>query len=53
MLTGEGLPETWLDPDRVTQVVSNLVENGIRHGAGTVAIETVGARRRRAPRRSR
>ena len=22
-----GLPETWLDPDRVTQVVSNLVEN--------------------------
>jgi len=44
MLTGEGLPETWLDPDRVTQVVSNLVENGIRHGAGTVAVETVGAK---------
>ncbi len=27
LLAAEGLPETWLDPDRVTQVVSNLVEN--------------------------
>ncbi|HEY7101115.1 MAG TPA: ATP-binding protein [Mycobacteriales bacterium] len=44
MLAAGGLPETWLDPDRVTQIVSNLVENGIRHGAGTVTIETVGAK---------
>jgi signal transduction histidine kinase len=44
LLAAEGLPETWLDPDRVTQVVSNLVENAVRHGAGIVAIETVGAK---------
>jgi signal transduction histidine kinase len=44
MLAAGGLPETWLDPDRVTQLVSNLVENAVRHGAGTVTIETVGAK---------
>jgi signal transduction histidine kinase len=32
------LPETWLDPDRVAQVVTNLVENALRHGAGTVRV---------------
>lgn len=44
MLAAGDLPETWLDPDRVSQIVSNLVENGIRHGAGTVTVETVGAK---------
>jgi signal transduction histidine kinase len=44
MLAADDLPETWLDPDRVTQIVSNLVENGVRHGAGTVTIETVQAK---------
>jgi len=44
MLAAGSLPETWLDPDRVTQIVSNLVENAIRHGAGTVTIETVAAK---------
>jgi signal transduction histidine kinase len=44
MLATDDLPETWLDPDRVTQIVSNLVENGIRHGAGTITIETVRAK---------
>jgi signal transduction histidine kinase len=28
----------WLDPDRVAQVLGNLVENGVRHGAGRVTI---------------
>ena len=38
------LPEMWLDPDKLDQVLHNLVENGIRHGAGTVTIETVPAK---------
>ena len=32
------LPELWADPDRVEQVLSNLVGNAVRHGAGTVTI---------------
>ena len=43
------LPETWLDADKVDQILGNLVENAVRHGAGTVTVvvqpvETVGAR---------
>jgi signal transduction histidine kinase len=37
MVLGE-LPETWLDADKVDQILGNLVENAIRHGAGTVTI---------------
>jgi PAS domain S-box-containing protein len=32
------LPEMWLDPDKIEQVVGNLVENALRHGEGTVTI---------------
>lgn len=32
------LPQMWLDPDKLEQILSNLVENGVRHGAGTVSI---------------
>ena len=32
------LPETWLDADKVDQIIGNLVENALRHGAGTVTI---------------
>jgi signal transduction histidine kinase len=32
------LPELWADPDKVDQVISNLVENALRHGEGTVTI---------------
>jgi hypothetical protein len=32
------LPEMWLDPDKVDQILGNLVENALRHGAGTVTI---------------
>lgn len=36
-VTGE-LPELWADPDKVDQVLGNLVENALRHGGGTVTI---------------
>jgi signal transduction histidine kinase len=42
-VSGE-LPETWLDPDHVAQVFSNLVENAVRHGAGTVDVEIAAAK---------
>ncbi len=32
------LPQMWLDADKLEQILSNLVENGVRHGAGTVSI---------------
>jgi PAS domain S-box-containing protein len=38
LVTDGELPEMWLDPDKMAQVVGNLVENGLRHGAGTVTI---------------
>jgi len=34
--TASGLPETWLDADKVDQILANLIENAVRHGAGTV-----------------
>jgi len=36
--TRAGLPETWLDRDKVDQILANLVENAVRHGAGTVTV---------------
>jgi signal transduction histidine kinase len=32
------LPEIWADPDKVDQVMANLVENALRHGDGTVTL---------------
>ena len=32
------LPEMWVDPDKLDQVVGNLVENALRHGAGRVTL---------------
>ncbi|MBC2935105.1 PAS domain-containing sensor histidine kinase [Nocardioides sp. zg-1228] len=37
-----GLPEVFADPDKFTQVVTNLVENAVRHGQGHVRVR-VGA----------
>ncbi len=33
-----GLPDMWADPDKVDQIVGNLVENALRHGAGTITV---------------
>src|SRR5689334_18053229 len=38
------LPETWLDADKIDQILGNLVENAVRHGAGIVSVVV-----RRAP----
>jgi signal transduction histidine kinase len=35
----EPLPELWADPDKVDQVLGNLLENAVRHGEGTVTID--------------
>lgn len=34
----DDLPPLWADPDRLEQIVANLVENAVRHGRGTVRI---------------
>jgi hypothetical protein len=36
--TAPDLPETWLDADKVDQILGNLVENAVRHGAGIVTV---------------
>lgn len=35
--TGD-LPEIWADPDKLLQVLGNLVENAVRHGEGKVTV---------------
>ncbi|MFN1188750.1 ATP-binding protein [[Kitasatospora] papulosa] len=37
--TRQPLPALWADPDKVDQVLGNLLENAVRHGEGTVTIE--------------
>src|SRR5450756_1697969 len=32
------LPEVWADPDRLDQILANLMENAVRHGEGTVSL---------------
>ena len=34
----DDLPAVWADPDKFTQVVTNLVENAIRHGSDPVSV---------------
>ncbi len=35
------LPEVWADPDRLDQILTNLMENALRHGEGTVSLTVV------------
>src|SRR5215467_12216201 len=46
---GSGLPETWLDADKIFQILANLIENAVRHGAGTVTTMVEAARDAGAP----
>jgi signal transduction histidine kinase len=38
IFASEELPEMWVDPDKLDQVLHNLLENALRHGAGTVTV---------------
>jgi PAS domain S-box-containing protein len=38
LVSDGALPEMWVDPDKLAQVVGNLVENALRHGGGTVEV---------------
>ncbi|WP_395359756.1 ATP-binding protein [Streptomyces sp. YH02] len=40
-----GLPALWADPDKIDQILGNLLENAVRHGDGTVTIEVAPARK--------
>src|SRR5690606_9627012 len=44
----EDLPEILIDPDKATQVFTNLVENAVRHGSGTIRV-TLGTMRGNTP----
>ncbi|MBB1255484.1 sensor histidine kinase [Streptomyces alkaliterrae] len=37
------LPTLWADPDKIDQVLANLLENAVRHGEGSVTIEVAPA----------
>lgn len=34
----DGIPEMWVDADKLDQVLANLLENAVRHGEGRVTI---------------
>ncbi|MFJ6720320.1 MULTISPECIES: sensor histidine kinase KdpD [unclassified Streptomyces] len=36
---GRPLPDLWADPDKIDQILGNLLENAVRHGEGTVTID--------------
>lgn len=37
------LPELWLDPDKVDQILANLLENAVNYGSGVISVEISGA----------
>jgi len=43
VLVADALPPLWADPDKVDQILGNLLENAVRHGEGRVTIEVTAA----------
>jgi PAS domain S-box-containing protein len=37
-VSAQPVPEVWVDPDKLTQVVINLLDNAVRHGDGAVEL---------------
>jgi PAS domain S-box-containing protein len=44
LVAAPDLPEAWLDADKIDQILGNLVENAVRHGAGIVTVVVESAR---------
>jgi PAS domain S-box-containing protein len=44
LVAAPDLPDTWLDADKIDQILGNLVENAVRHGAGIVTVVVERAR---------
>jgi signal transduction histidine kinase len=38
LVAPDDLPQVWADPDKLTQVLTNLIENAIRHGSDPVTV---------------
>jgi PAS domain S-box-containing protein len=38
LVAPDDLPQIWADPDKLTQVLTNLIENAIRHGSDPVTV---------------
>lgn len=45
----EGVTEVWADPDRLAQIIANLVDNAMRHGKEKVALAACSAQRLGGP----
>jgi PAS domain S-box-containing protein len=41
VVQAEQVPEVWADPDKLAQVLINLLDNAIRHGSGKVEVGVV------------
>jgi PAS domain S-box-containing protein len=38
LMLSDGIGEVWGDPDKLAQVIGNLIENALRHGDGNVTV---------------
>src|SRR6202012_2140289 len=38
LVAPDDVPQVWADPDKFTQVLTNLLENAIRHGSDPVTV---------------